>query len=107
MKQIRIDFHIHTHDSPDSKNSPRDIIKRSRELGIDIVGITNHNTTHGAPETKKLSQGNPQILIGQEINTGEGEILVFNSEGFAGMDFSLCTRYKTKKSKILNEANFS
>lgn len=77
---LRADFHIHTHYSYDSSLPPSEIVKRARELKLDIIGVADHGTCMGALGTKKIAKNNPLVLIGQEIKTREGEILVFGIE---------------------------
>jgi len=50
MKIFRVDTHIHTCLSPcgDWGMGPRDIIERSRENGLDIIAICDHNTAENA-----------------------------------------------------------
>lgn len=78
--KIKADFHIHTHHSSDSGASASDIVNRARELGLGAMGIADHNTTSGALEVRSLSKGRPLVLIGQEVRTKSGEILVFGPE---------------------------
>lgn len=78
--ELRADMHMHTKYSSDSNLEPIDILRKSREEGLDVIGITDHNTTRGALETRKLSKGTPLVIIGQEVKTGEGEVMVFGPE---------------------------
>jgi len=54
--KIKADFHIHTHHSPDSGSSASDIVARARQLGLDVIGIADHNTTKGAVEVRNLKK---------------------------------------------------
>jgi predicted metal-dependent phosphoesterase TrpH len=78
--KIKADFHIHTHYSPDSGSSASGIVARARQLGLDVIGVTDHNTTKGAIEVRNLAKGKPLVLIGQEVKTLSGEIIVFGPE---------------------------
>jgi len=71
-------FHIHTKYSHDSKIEPKDIIKIAEKNGIDVLGICDHNTPMGAIEAKRLSK-KVLVLIGQEIKTKYGDLMVFGS----------------------------
>lgn len=75
--RLRADFHIHTHYSADSSLTLRELIKRSREKRLDVIGVADHGTCKGAIDTKKLSKGNPLVIVGQEVTTERGDILVF------------------------------
>ncbi len=84
-----IDFHIHTKYSKDSNIDPKELIRKARKLGYTALGITDHNEVKGALYTKKI---NPYkdllILIGQEIKTEKGELIVFGtSENLSSKSF--------------------
>ena len=71
-------FHIHTKYSHDSKIEPKDLVKMAEKSGIDVLGICDHNTPMGAIETRKLAR-KTLVLIGQEVKTNFGDIIVFGS----------------------------
>jgi len=72
------DFHIHTKYSGDCKSEPKEILKTARKLNFNVLGIVDHDTTKGAIETKKLAT-DILILVGQEIKTEQGEIIIFGT----------------------------
>ena len=78
--KIRADFHIHTHHSSDSNASASAIIDNARRAGLDVIGVADHNTTRGAIEVRSLANGKPLVLVGQEVRTMSGEIIVFGPE---------------------------
>jgi|GEM_PF-168866 len=83
MRALKADLHIHTARSGDSDISAWDVIEQARTKGLDVVGVTDHNTTMGALETRKLAaKEHPGliVLIGQEVRTKSGEIIVFGLE---------------------------
>lgn len=74
MNKYRADLHIHTVLSPcgDIEMSPVKIIENARNNGLDIIGITDHNTTRHCKLISKLAK--PQgifVLMGAEITTRE------------------------------------
>ncbi|MFI3297073.1 MAG: histidinol-phosphatase [bacterium] len=74
MAKYIADFHTHTTLSPcgDIEMTSMFIINRARELGVDIVGITDHNSTRQAREIKRALNGDlPYILCGAEITSRE------------------------------------
>lgn len=74
MNKYKADLHNHTVLSPcgDIEMTPNFILGKARELGYDIVGITDHNTTLQAREIKKIAgDSSPYILCGAEITTKE------------------------------------
>ena len=75
--KLRADFHIHTHYSVDSSITPEELVKKARKEKLDIIGVVDHGTCKGALVTKKITKGNPYVLVGQEVRTSEGEIVVF------------------------------
>lgn len=46
---LRCDFHIHTYYS-DGRQSPTEMAIRGRELGLDVLAITDHNRNHPSSE---------------------------------------------------------
>ena len=78
--KLRADLHIHTYYSYDSSLPPDELVKKARELRLDVLGIADHGTCKGALDAREIAKGNPIILVGQEIKTDSGEILVFGIE---------------------------
>lgn len=73
-----IDMHIHTRFSPCSVIRIRNLLARAREIGIDGVCITDHDTTASKNEFEKLSDTHGiSFIIGMEYTTTEGDFLVF------------------------------
>ncbi|MFA6335099.1 MAG: PHP domain-containing protein [Bacteroidales bacterium] len=71
---IKADLHIHTVLSPcgDTEMTPAFIIKRAKECGLGIVGITDHNSTLQCLETKRIGEREGVfVLCGAEITTKE------------------------------------
>ncbi len=74
MKKFRADLHIHTLLSPcaDLEMTPRNIVAKARECGLDIIGITDHNSTRNALLVKHLAdQAGIYTLTGVEVTTRE------------------------------------
>jgi 3',5'-nucleoside bisphosphate phosphatase len=74
MKTFRADLHIHTVLSPcgDLEMSPLNIIATAKKQKIDIIGITDHNTTRHCALMKKLgSENGVFVLTGAEVTTKE------------------------------------
>jgi predicted metal-dependent phosphoesterase TrpH len=77
---ILADLHNHTHFSPDSILSPKDVVRRAREAGLGCVAVTDHNTVRGGLTVREMADGF-QVIVGEEVKTAEGEILgLFLSE---------------------------
>ncbi len=77
---LKADLHIHTYYSGDSNLKPEVILEEARKKKLDAVGIIDHNTVKGALETGVFAEKNANdivVLIGQEVLTKQGEIVVF------------------------------
>ena len=74
MQQFRADLHIHTLLSPcgDVEMTPRNIVHNAKARHLDIIGITDHNSTRNALLVKKLAQKEGIfVLTGAEVTTRE------------------------------------
>jgi len=58
MTEFRADFHIHTLLSPCAglEMTPANIVDRAAKCGLQIIGITDHNSTKNALLVKKLAE---------------------------------------------------
>ncbi len=91
MQQFRADLHIHTVLSPcaDLDMSPENIVAQAKKQKLDIIGITDHNSTRNFEAVSKVaSRENIFVLPGCEINTFEEiHVLVFFPDTKAMNDF--------------------
>jgi hypothetical protein len=73
---MKLDMHLHSNHSSDGKESPKNILKHARKLGLGGVCITDHNTLSGNAEARKIA-GDYGILVirGMEISSTGGHIL--------------------------------
>ncbi|HZH73152.1 MAG TPA: PHP domain-containing protein [Mariniphaga sp.] len=74
MKKFRADIHIHTLLSPCAslEMTPRRIVQKAKAGGINIIGITDHNSTKNALLVKKIAEdAGIFTLTGAEITTRE------------------------------------
>lgn len=74
MNSFRADLHVHTVLSPcgDLEMSPAAIVETAARRGIDILGITDHNSTKHGPLISKLAQKKGIfVLCGAEVTTRE------------------------------------
>ena len=74
MKIFKADLHIHTVLSPcgDLEMSPSNIIRFARSKQLDIIGITDHNTTRQCGVVRELGQAaGIFVLCGVEVTTKE------------------------------------
>ncbi len=70
---MRLDLHVHTWRSPDSRSTYDDIVARAVDHGLDGLAITDHNTIAGALDM--VGRAPFRIIVGEEIRTPEGEII--------------------------------
>ena len=77
-RMLRADMHVHTDHSKDSRTSPKDVVKRAIELGMDVIAVTDHNTVSGSLESEKYARGRILVIPGQEVHCKEGEVIVLN-----------------------------
>src|SRR5205823_13032303 len=62
-----------SHYSHDSSSTLESLIQRCREVGLDRIALTDHNTVEGALELAKLA---PELtIVGEEAKTREGELI--------------------------------
>lgn len=74
MKQFKADLHIHTLLSPcgDLDMTPCHIVEEARKKGVDMIGITDHNSTlHGKLTDFYSAQRDVFVLCGAEVTTKE------------------------------------
>ncbi len=74
MPLFSCDFHIHSTLSPCSSldMSSRGIVDRAREVGLDIIAITDHNMVENGPYvTAAAGVSGPTVLFGMELQTIE------------------------------------
>lgn len=84
LRTFKADLHVHTCLSPcaDLDMSPRAIVDRSVELGIDMIAITDHNSAENVHAVMKAAEGTRLIVFpGMEVTSKEEVHLLglFNS----------------------------
>lgn len=81
---IRADLHNHSHFSRDSIASPEHILRRALARKLDVIAVTDHNTTRGGMALRDLvaKKNAPiRVIVGEEVKTSQGEVLgLFLSE---------------------------
>lgn len=79
MSKLKADLHIHSCFS-DGEPNPLEIVKRSLELGMNAISITDHDNFRGSIEAKKVIQEkriNISLIVGSEVRTDRGDVLVY------------------------------
>ena len=70
---IRVDLHVHSSASFDSKSDPELVANRGRRLGLDPIFLTDHDTTRAA--VRLQASGRHRVVVGEEITTAQGELI--------------------------------
>ena len=69
MKAIPVDLHVHTNAS-DGTESPRQVVCRAREIGLQAIAITDHDTLEGIiPALEAGRAVSLEVLPGIELST--------------------------------------
>lgn len=67
---ITADLHVHSIYS-DGRNKPRELLAYAKKIGIDIIALTDHDTSKGVMEFRKN-----EIIPGQEVSTEAGHVVI-------------------------------
>ena len=86
---MKLSFHIHTKYSFDSLMDPKKVLKICKEIGVDTVCITDHNTILGSIKAKKFeNEIGVSVISGEEVRTQYGEVIgIYINEGIKSKDF--------------------
>ncbi len=70
------DLHIHTIYSYDGTATIPAVLRRAKNIGLNVIAITDHDEIAGALEAVKLaSHYGVEVIPGSEITTAEGDLL--------------------------------
>jgi hypothetical protein len=73
-----IDLHVHSHHTRGCTLSPRDVVRRAKEAGLDGVAFTDLNTLDGVDEIRAAGRDEGFLaLCGVEVATDHGHFLCF------------------------------
>lgn len=82
MLRLAADMHIHSTIS-DGVAGPMEIVYAAIDKGLDIISITDHNSFQGSIMARKIASninGAPVIIVGNEVRTQYGDVLVYCTE---------------------------
>jgi len=73
------DLHVHTLYSYDGTASVPAVLARARQIGLDVIAITDHDEIAGSLKALELAPiYGVEVLSGIEITTAEGDLLALN-----------------------------
>jgi hypothetical protein len=73
-----IDLHVHSHHTRGCTLTPRDVVRRAKESGLDGVAFTDLNTLDGLEEIRQAGREEGFLtLCGVEVATDRGHYLCF------------------------------
>jgi hypothetical protein len=64
---MRVDLHLHTNAS-DGQHTPAELIEIVRKQRVDVIAITDHDTTDGVAPALTAAAGTPVIIPGIELS---------------------------------------
>ncbi|NPV01985.1 MAG: PHP domain-containing protein [Brevinematales bacterium] len=104
--KYKIDLHNHTTlSSQCSVLDVRDLIRLSKEAGLDAICVTEHNTMYGARRAVTIgAEMGFTVIAGQEIASASGDILAFGveDEGLQGIPVAeLCALAKKRGGALI------
>lgn len=67
MVNLVIDLHTHTTCS-DGTDTPRELVNKAIAQGLQVLGVTDHDTTSGWAEASQTLRGSLQLALGAEIS---------------------------------------
>ncbi len=72
------DLHLHTIYSYDGTASLAAVLNRAKQLGLDVIAITDHDEIAGALKAMEIAPNyGVEVIPGIEITTAEGDLLAF------------------------------
>ena len=74
---MRLDLHVHSTYSHDSKTRPEEILKKASRVGLDGVVITEHHSHEASAPWDAVDAGDLLLLRGAEYKTREGHLLIY------------------------------
>ncbi len=73
-RRVRLDMHMHSEASPDSRMTPRVMAQRIRDVRLDVVCVTDHDSVAGALRLREMADGF-RVIVGSEVLSSDGEII--------------------------------
>ncbi len=79
---LEADFHAHTTFS-DGSLTPMGLVRQAERRGLDVIGLTEHNTALAAKLARAWSSitGGPIVIVGEEVTTSRFHIIALGVDG--------------------------
>jgi hypothetical protein len=105
---FRGDLHMHTFHS-DGNWTVQGLARFAEAVGLDFVGITDHNTRSHHADVDDVQKNNPRLLImrGEEVTTYGGHFNVWGLPSGKMIDFRITPGDRAGFSRIASELNSS
>jgi predicted metal-dependent phosphoesterase TrpH len=70
-----VDLHCHTRASFDCLSAPKAVVRAAVERGLTHLAITDHDRIDGALEARQLAPAGLTVIVGEEVNTRDGDLI--------------------------------
>ncbi|MBI5667599.1 MAG: PHP domain-containing protein [Chloroflexi bacterium] len=70
---VRVDLHLHTTAS-DGQLAPSALVRLAQAQRLDVIAITDHDTTAGLAEAEQAAGGLPVIILGIELSAEDARL---------------------------------
>lgn len=77
---VRIDLHTHTSAS-DGTDTPEQLVRKARDAGLDVLGITDHDTTRGWAQAVEALPPGMTLVRGAELSCAHRAVPADGSPG--------------------------
>ncbi len=76
---VRIDLHVHSTYSPDSRLRLEAAVEQLGAVGLQGIALTDHNTLEGHAALRAIAAHHPRAILipGVEVSTRQGHVLVY------------------------------
>jgi hypothetical protein len=88
----RGDCHVHSQRSHGAEMTPEQLASAAREIGLDFIAVTEHNTADTHAVWQQLATDDLLVILGQEIVTETGHWLALGIESGQVIDGSYALR---------------
>jgi len=91
---VLIDLHVHSTHTPDVPFTPKELVQKAKQAGLDGLALTDVHCVGGLSEARELSRSEGLlVLVGFEAHTTRGHFLVFVPEPEKLPDLSTWLRF--------------